>query len=246
VATIGDLATLYVKANIEEADLGRVKVGLPARITFDAYAGWLWSGKVKKIYPQGDNGSTAAGGGGGGGGTGTRFPVDIAIDLASAHMDQEAGAGGGGPMIGRAGGRSGRPPSMRGGGGGRRRGGGGARSGAAKPAVPATAAEAKPEEAPKEEKPAELPKLLPQLTASLEIVLEDHPHVVIIPAQYVKFDEGKAYVEVAKDPADEKAKEREKREVVLGFSDGLRYEVKSGIKEGETVVLEREVKENPM
>lgn len=249
VATIGDLATLYVKANIEEADLGRVKVGLPARITFDAYAGWLWSGKVKKIYPQGDNGSTQqGGGGGGGGGTGTRFPVDIAIDLKSAHMDKESAMGGGGGMMMGGGGRGGgRPPSMRGGGGGRRRGGGGggSRGGGtqAKPAAPAPAA---PPEVKKEEKPTELPKLYPQLTASLEIVLEDHPDVVIVPAQYVKYDNGKAYVEVAKDPADEKAKEREKREVVLGFSDGLRYEVKSGLKDGETVVLEREVKETPM
>jgi multidrug efflux pump subunit AcrA (membrane-fusion protein) len=131
---------------------------------------------------------------------------------------------------------------MRGGGGGRRRGGGGSRGGA----TPAAPAQAPAAEAPKEKKPADMPKLLPQLTASLEIVLEDHPSVVIVPAQYVKFDAGKAYVEVAKDPADEKAKEREKREVELGFSDGLRYEVKSGLKEGETVVLEREVKETPM
>jgi len=249
VATIGDLATLYVKANIEEADLGRIAVGLPARITFDAYAGWLWSGRVKKIYPQGENGNTAAGGGGGGGGgTGTRFPVDIAIDLNSAHMDKEAEAGAGAGMYGGGGGggRSGRPPSMRG--GGRRRGGGNRGGGSGSAAKPATSAPATPQvaEALKETKPTEKPKLLPQLTASLEIVLEDHPDVIIVPAQYVKYDNGKAYVEVAKDPEDAKAKEREKREVELGFSDGLRYEVKSGLKEGETVVLEREIKETPM
>ena len=95
----------------------------------------------------------------------------------------------------------------------------------------------------KEEKAPAIPKLLPQLTASLEIVLEDHPDVVIVPAQYVKFDAGKAFVEVAKNPEDTKV--REKREVELGFSDGLRYEIKSGVAEGETVVLEREIKENP-
>jgi multidrug efflux pump subunit AcrA (membrane-fusion protein) len=239
VATIGDLATLYVKANIEEADLGRIEVGLPARITFDAYAGWIWRGKVKKIYPQGENANTAAaGGGGGGGGTGTRFPVDIAIDLTSARMDNDASAGGAVAM-GSGGRRSSRPPSTRGG-SGRRRGGG--RSGGATAQAPAADPKVKVEVKDGDEAPPS-PKLLPQLTASLEIVLEDHPDVVIIPAQYVKFDAGKAFVEVAKNPEDTKV--REKREVELGFSDGLRYEIKSGVKEGETVVLEREVKENP-
>jgi multidrug efflux pump subunit AcrA (membrane-fusion protein) len=73
-------------------------------------------------------------------------------------------------------------------------------------------------------------------------VLEDHPDVVIVPAQFVKFEEGKPFVEVAANAEDPKV--REKREVELGFSDGLRYEVKSGVKEGETVVLEREIKED--
>ena len=43
---------------------------------------------------------------------------------------------------------------------------------------------------------------------------------------------GKAVVEVAPDPKDLKV--RVKRQVTLGFSDGLRYEVKDGLKEGET------------
>jgi multidrug efflux pump subunit AcrA (membrane-fusion protein) len=240
VATIGDLSTLYVKARIEEADLGRVSVGLPTRITFDAYAGWLWSGKVKKIYPQGEGAGNQQNGGGGGS-TGTRFPVDIAIDLASAKMEQDSYDA---PSnMASSGGGSRRPPSTRGGGGGRRRGGGGSRGGsgsaAAAPATPAPVAEGKRQE---EAEPPAKPKLLPQLTASVEIVLEDHPDVMIVPAQYIKFDAGKAYVEVAAN--EEEPKVRERREVELGFSDGLRYEVKSGVKEGEIVVLEREIKED--
>ncbi|MDQ3022929.1 MAG: HlyD family efflux transporter periplasmic adaptor subunit [bacterium] len=232
VATIGDLSTLYVKAKIEEADLGRIKVGLPTRITFDAYAGWLWIGTVKKIYPQGENSNTTQGGGGGSS-TGTRFPVDIAIDLKSARMDSDSAETAVVAMGG--GGGSRRPPSTRG--GQRRGGGGGGRSGAstasATSQTPGAAADVKV---------VAKPNLLPQLTASVEIVLEDHPDVVIVPAQYVKFDQGKAYVEVA--PNEEEPSVREKREVELGFSDGLRYEVKDGVEEGETVVLERVVKED--
>src|SRR5688500_9536605 len=141
-------------------------------------------------------------------------------------MAHDAAGGGGQAMGGEGGGRR-RHPSARGG-GGRTRGGGGRRSGGGGgDALAAPAAAPKPADK-AEEKPAYRPKLLPQLTASVEIVLEDHPDVVIVPAQYVKFDQGKAVVEVA--ASEEDPKTREKREVQLGFSDGLRYEVKDGLK----------------
>jgi multidrug efflux pump subunit AcrA (membrane-fusion protein) len=237
VATIGDLSSLYVKARIEETDLGRVATGLPVRITFDAYAGWLWNGTVQKIYPQGEDPS--ASGGQGGGGQGTRFPVDIAIDLASARQDHDAATEGGPPSMASGGGGGGRRRPGGGGGGRGRRGGGG--GGGSAPAASAPAPTAEPAEAPAEAELPKSPSLFPQMTASVEIVLEDHPDVVIVPAQFVKFEDSKAVVEVA---ASEEAPEvREKRTVELGFSDGLRYEVKSGIEAGETVVLERVIKD---
>jgi HlyD family secretion protein len=216
VATIADLSTIYVKARIEETDLGNIKVGGICRISFDTYTGWVWDGRIEKIYPQGETG---------GGNGGTRFPVDIAIDLASARQEADAGFGGGGGFGGaRMGGGGG------GGGGGRRRPGGGA------------SGEAPAAEKPAEEKPqaeAEKPRLFPNMTANVEIVLEDHPAVLILAAQYIQYEEGQPYVEVVADA--ENTDVRERREIELGFFDGLRYEVVSGVEEGDTVVLERTI-----
>ncbi|MCB1186214.1 efflux RND transporter periplasmic adaptor subunit [bacterium] len=222
IATVADLSTIYVKARIEETDLGTIKVGGPCRITFDTYSGWVWQGEIKKIYPQGETG---------GGNTGTRFPVDIAIDLNSATMEGggfggRMGGGGGGNWGGRRGGGGG------GGGAGRRPGGGqggapdGGASGQEKPAE-----EAKPE--------PQKPKLYPNMTANVEIVLEDHPSVLILPAQYIQYEEGKPYVEVSADA--DSTDVRERVDIELGFFDGLRYEVTSGLEEGDTVVLERTI-----
>ena len=108
------------------------------------------------------------------------------------------------------------------------------------------------------------------MTASVEVVLEDHPGVVIVPAQYVKYgSDGKPYAEVvqkaawdkfqadqknapppkpatgpnAKPPAHPEQKlPREHRELTLGFSDGLRQEVQSGLTEGDVVIIERPIK----
>ena len=38
---------------MDETDLGRVSVEMPCRVTFDAFSGHVWNGKVIKIYPQG-------------------------------------------------------------------------------------------------------------------------------------------------------------------------------------------------
>lgn len=259
VATIGDLSSLYVKAQIEELNLGRVVLGTACRVSLDAYPGWVWRGSVRKIYPQGDDGSGQNSGGdfGGGGGGSVRFPVDVSIDLGSGRMDGDE--------------------------------------------IPAD----EPGAAGK----AERPKLFPKMSAGVEIVLEDHPKVVIVPSQFVKYDDaGKPYAEVIKDEGaeakaggkegaagqtagepskagagpggsarngggggrpgglrggagggpgrrgpgggrlskEEKAelrkKPREKRPLELGYSDGVRFEVVSGLNEGDTVILERPIK----
>ena len=77
------------------------------------------------------------------------------------------------------------------------------------------------------------------MTANVEIVLEDHPGVLILPAQYIQYEEGQPYVEIA--PEAENTENREKVDIELGFFDGLRYEVTSGLEEGDTVVLERTI-----
>jgi HlyD family secretion protein len=222
VCTIGDLSTLYVKAYIDETDLGKVSVSAPCRVTFDAFQGWVWHGQVKKIYPQGE---TATGGGNSGSAS---FQIDIELNQDSAERDASAmrssgGArnGGGGFGGGRRGGPPGGPP-----------GGGGAAAG--------TSPQAKAAEAAAQRKKQSAPKLRPQQSASVDVVLDDHPAVLMIPAQYIKYENDKPYVMVLPN-AEDKTK-NEKREVELGFTDGLRYEIKSGLKEGETVILERPIK----
>lgn len=42
---------LYVSAPLDEMDIARVRVGLPARITLDPYPGRSWSGTVSRVAP---------------------------------------------------------------------------------------------------------------------------------------------------------------------------------------------------
>lgn len=46
-----DDACLYVSAPIDEVDAAQIRVGMPARITLDAYRGQHFSGKVRRIAP---------------------------------------------------------------------------------------------------------------------------------------------------------------------------------------------------
>ena len=43
--------SLYVSAPIDEMDIGRLRNGLPARITLDPYAGVTWQGTVTRVAP---------------------------------------------------------------------------------------------------------------------------------------------------------------------------------------------------
>lgn len=218
VCSIGDLSTLYVKAYIDETDLGKIDVGAPCRVAFDAFQGWVWHGKVKKIYPQGEMA-------GGGGNTGSAsFQIDIELDQTSAERDGSAVRAGGGRRNGGNGGRRGGPPPPP----------GGSTATGASPL-------AKASEAAAQRKKQQAPKLRPQQSATVDIVLEDHPDVLMIPAQYIKYEDNKPYVMVLPDPEDQATKE--KRVLELGFTDGLRYEVKQGLNEDDTLILERPIKE---
>lgn len=46
-----DDSCLYVSAPIDEVDAAQIRVGMPARITLDAYRGQHFSGKVRRIAP---------------------------------------------------------------------------------------------------------------------------------------------------------------------------------------------------
>ena len=52
VATIGRMDQVKVTVFVDERDLGRVKVGMPVRITWDALPGREWNGSVNKLAEQ--------------------------------------------------------------------------------------------------------------------------------------------------------------------------------------------------
>jgi HlyD family secretion protein len=52
VVTVGDLSLVWLRAYIEETDLGRVKVGQPVTVTTDTYPGKKYTGRVSFIAPQ--------------------------------------------------------------------------------------------------------------------------------------------------------------------------------------------------
>ncbi len=49
---MADLADMQVRAQIDEVDIGRIRPGLPAEVTVEAYAGRTFRGTVSKIEPQ--------------------------------------------------------------------------------------------------------------------------------------------------------------------------------------------------
>jgi HlyD family secretion protein len=51
VLEIVSLNRLYVSAPLDEIDIGRVREGLPARVTLDPYRGRIWQGVVTRVSP---------------------------------------------------------------------------------------------------------------------------------------------------------------------------------------------------
>lgn len=49
VVTVGDIRDVYLRAYIEEADLGRVKLGQKVKVTSDSYRGKVYEGRVSYI-----------------------------------------------------------------------------------------------------------------------------------------------------------------------------------------------------
>jgi HlyD family secretion protein len=53
ILTLGDTSTVYVKGKVDEADVGKIHVGLPARITVESFPGQTFKGTVTTIAPMG-------------------------------------------------------------------------------------------------------------------------------------------------------------------------------------------------
>ena len=52
VVTVGDVENVYLRAYIEETDLGRVKLGQRVQVTTDTYPGKVYEGKITFISPE--------------------------------------------------------------------------------------------------------------------------------------------------------------------------------------------------
>jgi HlyD family secretion protein len=52
VVTVGDLADVWLRAYIEETDLGRIKTGQPVDVTTDTYPGKKYAGRISFIASQ--------------------------------------------------------------------------------------------------------------------------------------------------------------------------------------------------
>ena len=83
VMILGDMTNVYVRGQVNEIDIGKIKVGLPARITAESYKDKVFQGKVYKISPLGAEKNNV-----------TSFEVRVSVDnpegLLLANMSSNA------------------------------------------------------------------------------------------------------------------------------------------------------------
>ncbi|MBI4389523.1 MAG: efflux RND transporter periplasmic adaptor subunit [Nitrospinae bacterium] len=53
LCTVADLSRLFITADVDETDIGSIRLGQPVSITADAFQGQTFEGKVTRIAPQG-------------------------------------------------------------------------------------------------------------------------------------------------------------------------------------------------
>jgi HlyD family secretion protein len=83
VMTLGDIDRVYVKGRVDEADIGRVRVGQPAHITTESFRERIFEGRVTRISPIGVDRDNV-----------TTFAVEVSIDnpekILKANMTANA------------------------------------------------------------------------------------------------------------------------------------------------------------
>lgn len=53
IMTLGDVSSVYVEGQVDEADVGKIRVGLPVRTTVESFSGESFEGTVTRIAPMG-------------------------------------------------------------------------------------------------------------------------------------------------------------------------------------------------
>ena len=83
VMTLGDIGQVFVRGKVDEADIGHVKLGMPARITTESFRDQTFHGKVTQISPIGVEKDNV-----------TTFEIEVSIDnpgqQLKAHMTANA------------------------------------------------------------------------------------------------------------------------------------------------------------
>ena len=69
VMTLGDIEKVFVRGKVDEADIGQVKLGMPARITTESFKDKVFAGRVTQISPIGVEKDNV-----------TTFEVEVSID----------------------------------------------------------------------------------------------------------------------------------------------------------------------
>ncbi|MBZ5501370.1 MAG: efflux RND transporter periplasmic adaptor subunit [Acidobacteriia bacterium] len=75
VMTLGDTSEVYVRGKVDEADIGKMRLGQPARIVAESFKDKSFAGKVTRISPLGDEKDNV-----------TTFEVRVSIDNASGEL----------------------------------------------------------------------------------------------------------------------------------------------------------------
>jgi HlyD family secretion protein len=75
VMTIGDIDRVFVRGRVDEADIGLVRLGMPARITTESFKEKVFVGRVTEISPLGVERDNV-----------TTFEVEVSIDNASRAL----------------------------------------------------------------------------------------------------------------------------------------------------------------
>jgi HlyD family secretion protein len=53
IMTLGDVSSVYVEGQVDEADVGKIRIGLPVRTTVESFSGENFEGTVTRIAPMG-------------------------------------------------------------------------------------------------------------------------------------------------------------------------------------------------
>ncbi|MDO8836943.1 MAG: efflux RND transporter periplasmic adaptor subunit [Vicinamibacterales bacterium] len=75
VMVLGDISQVYVKGNVDEADIGAVRLGQPARIKVETFRDKQFDGKVTQISPMGTDKDNVI-----------SFEVRVSIDNAGGEL----------------------------------------------------------------------------------------------------------------------------------------------------------------